>query len=211
MAVTIKDIVDSAKREWTHWGESTWNVRTNAKKIVHTDDDDTFATYVLTNYCAVGGGSPSLTDIQNDNYFWSAVGMSAIMSGAGFKKTEFPFDQSHSVFIRHFIKARRDGKQGAAYWGFRAGEDGGQPEVGDVVAHARGANMTPAKAAALFDRTRAYESHSDVVVAKRAKEIDVIGANVLDSVTKKTLRLDAQGHILDEKHFWFAVLKCRLS
>lgn len=211
MAVTIKDIVGSAKREWAHWGESTWNVPTNDKKIRHTDDEDTFATYVLTNYCAVGGGSPSLTEIQDDRYFWSAVGMSAFMSGAGFKKAEFPFTQSHSVFIRHFIKARREGKLGAAYWGFRAGDDGGRPEVGDVVAYARGRNMTPAKAAALFDRTGAYDSHTDVVVAKRAREIDVIGANVLDSVTMKTLRLDDQGHILDDKHFWFAVLKCRLS
>lgn len=211
MAVTIKNIVDSAKHEWTHWGESTWNVPTNVKKIGHTDDADDFATYVLTNYCAVGGGSPSLTEIQDDRYFWSAVGISAIMSGAGLKKAEFPFAQSHSVFIRHFIKARREGKQSAAYWGFRAGEDKGQPEVGDLVAYARGRNMTPAKAAALFDRTTPYESHSDVVVAKRAREIDVIGANVLDSVTKKTLRLDAEGHIQDDKHFWFAVLKCRLS
>ncbi|HEX8149852.1 MAG TPA: DUF2272 domain-containing protein [Pyrinomonadaceae bacterium] len=211
MPVTIKDIVDSAKREWVHWGESTWNLRTDETHIGHTDDEVAFATYVLTNYCAVGGGSPTLVEIKDDRYFWSAVGMSAIMSGAGFKKSEFPFAQSHSVFIRHFIKARRAGTQSAAFWGFRTGEDGGQPEVGDIVAYARGNNMTPAKAAALFDRTTPYESHSDVVVAKRAKEIDVIGANVLDSVTKKTLRLDAQGNIQDDKHFWFAVLKCRLS
>jgi hypothetical protein len=152
-----------------------------------------------------------LLDIQDDRYYWSAVGMSAIMKGAGFKKTEFPFAQSHSVFIRHFIKARRAGEQAAAYWGYRAGESGGQPEVGDIVAYARGKDMTSAKAAALFDKTSSYESHSDVVVAKRTSEIDVVGANVLDSVTKKTLRLNAQGHIRDDQHFWFAVLKCRIG
>jgi hypothetical protein len=81
--------------------------------------------------------------------------------------------------------------------------------VGDIVAYARGTNMTARRAAALFDSTRAYESHSDVVVARRAREIDVVGANVLDSVTKKTLRLDSAGHIDDARHFWFAVLKRR--
>jgi hypothetical protein len=69
--------------------------------------------------------------------------------------------------------------------------------------------MTQAKAHALFDSTRSYESHSDVVVAGRDREIDVIGCNVLDSVTRKTLRVDANGHIHDDQHFWFAVLKRR--
>lgn len=206
MPATSQSIVDSAHREWVHWGSSTWNVAAGRRRIGHTDDEPAFAQHVLDAYCSVGGGSPTLLDIQDDRYFWSAVGMSAIMKGAGFGRAEFPFAQSHSVFIRHFIKARRDG-DAAAYWGFRAGESGGQPDIGDVVAYARGGNMTARRAAALFDSTRSYESHSDVVVAKRAGEIDVIGANVLDSVTKKTLRLDAAGHIRDDRHFWFAVLK----
>lgn len=209
MPASRQSIVDSAHREWAHWGSSVWNVATGRRTVGHTDDDPAFAQYVLDAYCSVGGGSPTLLDIQDDRYFWSAVGMSAIMRGAGFRRAEFPFAQSHSVFIRHFIRARRDGNAAAAYWGFRTGEAGGQPDVGDVVAYARGRNMTARKAAALFDSTRAYESHSDVVVALRAGEIDVIGANVLDSVTKKTLRLDEAGHIRDDAHFWFAVLKRR--
>ena len=38
-------------------------------------------------------------------------------------------------------------------------------------------------------------------------EIDVIGFNVLDSVTKKTVPLTSAGLIADRKHKWFVVLK----
>jgi hypothetical protein len=209
MPASLEQILDSAHTQWEFWGESTWHVATNQKQIGHTDNETPFARHVIDKYCSVGGVSPSLIDIEDDRYFWSAVGMSAIMSAAGFVKVEFPFAQSHSVFIRHFIKARRLGIQSADYWGFRPGEAGGQPVPGDIVAYARGKNMTPAKAHALFDSTKAYESHSDVVVAFRDGEIDVIGCNVLDSVTKKTLRIDANGDIQDDRHLWFAVLKRR--
>ena len=131
------------------------------------------------------------------------------MSMAGYLKTEFPFAQSHSVFVRRFVAARKNRNLSAIYWGFRMGDVGGQPEPGDVIAYARGNNMTASKAAAFFDRTSAYDSHTDVVVAKRGEEIDVIGCNVLDSVTKKTLRIDPAGNIVDNRHFWFAVLKRR--
>jgi hypothetical protein len=211
MAPSLEQILESAHSQWNFWGQSTWKVTTDQKRIGHTDDEITFAQHVIDKYCAVGGGAPSLVDIQDDRYFWSAVGMSAIMSAAGFAKKEFPFAQSHSVFIRHFIKARRLGLEGASYWGFRVGEAGAQPVPGDLVAYARGKNMTAARAHALFDSTRGYESHSDLVVALRDGEIDVIGCNVMDSVTKKTLRIDANGHIEDDRHLWFVVLKRRES
>ena len=207
MPATVQDTVTSAEKEWTFWGNSTWNLVTGKKKIAHTDDEEKFAKYVIANYNSVGGGSPSVHDIANDDYAWSAVGMSAIMKQAGFVKAEFPFAQSHSVYIRRFIKARQDNDKNAAFWGFRLGEAGGQPEVGDLVAYARGKNLTAQKAAAYFDKTSGYESHTDLVVAKRPGEIDVIGANVLDSVTRKTLALNAAGHVNDSVHFWFATLK----
>jgi hypothetical protein len=207
MPATIKDTVDSAEKQWTFFGKSTWNLITGKKKIAHTDDEVKFAKFVIANYNSVGGGSPSVDDIANDDYAWSAVGMSAFMKLAGFVKAEFPFAQSHSVFIRHFIKAGRAKDKKAAFWGFRFGDAGGQPDVGDLVAYARGQDLTAKKAAAFFDKTGDYTSHSDLVVAKRAGEIDVIGANVLDSVTKKTLALDDAGHIDDSAHFWFATLK----
>ncbi len=129
------------------------------------------------------------------------------MKNAGFIKNEFPFAQSHSVYIRKFIAARISNDKTVAYWGYRLGEPGGSPTVGDLIGYARGKGITADKAAKYFDKTGSYESHTDVVIAVRSTEIDVIGANVLDSVTKKTLKINNAGHIEDSEHFWFVTLK----
>jgi hypothetical protein len=212
MPATLNSIVAAATKEWEFWGKSTWNLRTNKMKKSSVDDDPYFAKYVRDNYCSVGGGAPSILDIQDDRYFWSAVGVSAMMKAAGFTKAEFPFAESHSVWIRKFIQARLSNDTTKTYWGYRVGEAGAAPEPGDLIAYARapeGKTITLAKAAKYFDRVTAYPSHSDIVVAKREGEIDVIGANVLDSVTKKTIATNPSGHIVDDQHFWFAVLKRR--
>jgi hypothetical protein len=211
MPASKQSIINSSVAEWEHWGQSRWNLVTLTSAIGHTDDESDYAQYVIDEYCSVGGGTPSLDEIADDRYFWSAVGMSGIMKNAGFSKKEFPFSQLHSTWIRAFIAARRTGLTEAAYWGFRTGESGGAPEPGDLVAYARGDGMTQAKAAKLFDAVKSYPSHTDLVIAKRASEIDVIGCNVKDSVTKKTLTIDAEGHITDTVHAWFAVLKLRLN
>jgi hypothetical protein len=207
MAKTVSDLLAAAKLEWDHWKNSVWNLGTGKKTIGHTDDERAFAKYVIDNYCAAGGGSPTVDEIANDDYAWSAVGISAIFKTAGFARTEFPFNQSHSVWLRRFIKARQNNEAGALYWGYRLNEAKATPEVGDLIAYARGTNLTFDRAQAFFDKTGAYNSHSDLVVAKRAGEIDVIGFNVLDSVTKKTVPLDASGKIADRKHHWFVVLR----
>ncbi|WP_306547152.1 DUF2272 domain-containing protein [Desulfobulbus sp.] len=209
MPASKKQLVDSATAEWVFWGKSVWNVAKKTATIGHKDDEESFAQYVVDNYCSVGGGNPSLFDIQNDEYAWSAVGMSAIMKNAGFTVAEFPFSQSHSTYIRAFIKARLNEDQSAAYWGYRLGEPGGEPDVGDLVGYARGEGLTHEKAQKYFDKKTSYKSHIDIVVARRATEIDVIGANVLDSVTKKTLTISTAGHISDTQHFWFVTLKKR--
>lgn len=207
MPATIAKLVQAATTEWEHWGKSAWNVAKRNKRIVHRDDDDTFAQYVLDHYCAVAGASPTLDDIQDDRYAWSAVGMSAFMKAAGLVRAEFPFAESHSRYIRHFVRARKSADKRAIYWAYRHREAGSAPALGDLVAYSR-EKGDPAK---LYDATSSYKSHTDLVVAVRAGEIDVIGANVLDSVTRKTLPIDAQGHISDASHPWFAVLKQRME
>lgn len=211
MSGTVTSMIKAAQHEWHVWGDSTWNIPKGTSKIGSRDNAPKMAQYVIDHYCKVAGGAPSLVEIQDDMYAWSAVGLSAIMQQAGFTKSEFPFAQSHSVYLRRFIKARKERDLSAAFWGFRHGEEGGQPDVGDIVAYARGSNMTARRAAALFDSTNSYMSHCDLVVARRPGEIDVIGANVMDSVTLKTLRLDSKGHIHDPGRHWFAVLRHQAS
>jgi hypothetical protein len=129
-----------------------------------------------------------------------------MFAGAGFLKTEFPFAQAHSTWIRKFVKARKENKP-ALYHAYRLRETQASPDVGDMVGYTYARGVTFEQAQAYFDRTGSYASHTDIVVARRTREIDVVGANVLDSVTQKTIPLTAAGLIADRTHKWFVVLK----
>jgi hypothetical protein len=208
---TAEDLVASARREWDHWGRSTARVSNGVPvlKIGHTDDEKAFARYVIEKYCSTVGDSPTVAEIADDDYAWSAVGISTFLRNASVTKAEFPFSASHSKYIRHFIRARQENNNAARYWGYRIGESAGKPNKGDLVAYARGGGMTFAKAQKRYDSKGSYLSHTDLVVERRSNEIDVIGANVFDSVTLKTLPLGVDGHIADRNFHWFAVLKLR--
>ncbi|KAA3504492.1 DUF2272 domain-containing protein [Rhizobium rhizogenes] len=206
MARTVSDILNVADQEWKHWGNSTWNLSTDARHIRHKDDDRIFAKYVIKNYNSVGGGTPTEDDVMNDHYFWSAVGISYVFHAAQFSKKEFPFAESHSVWIRHFIKARKQNSTSALYHGYRLKEAGATPDVGDIVGYTYD-KVSFQQAQGYYDKVGSYKSHTDIVVARRPGEIDVIGFNVLDSVTKKTIPLSESGHIADTRHKWFVVLK----
>ena len=72
--------------------------------------------------------------------------------------------------------------------------------LGDLVGYARQGGIT-------FDyQPLTYASHTDLVVAVRPREIDVIGGNVKDSVSLKTVATDDQGRIVDKNQRWFVVM-----
>ena len=116
-------------------------------------------------------------------------------AGAG---NQFKYNASHSVYIRDSIKKRKDQVKDAAFIAFKIDEV--SPEVGDLVCAPREKGIT-------YDTTSNYISHCDLVVAKRSNEIDIIGGNVSDSVTQKTLKLDANGKVKDTTRPWFVVIK----
>ena len=55
-----------------------------------------------------------------------------------------------------------------------------------------------------------YKAHGDIVVFVRPGEIGVIGGNVGDSVSLKTLKIDGSGYLTDKTQPWFCVLENRL-
>lgn len=238
-AALASPLVSAAVSEWHHWGDSSWNTITGQASHNHAiDDDEPFARYVIDTYLppfyGVNPKWPSIAAISQDAYPWSAVTISHFMSRAGFRRKallpgkpvptpaqyaawvaasqpdEFPWSEAHSDYIRWSIRARKDGVQGASYWGYRVDEAEAVPAVGDLVGYVRAVkNMTHTKALGWYDKTSGYSSHADLVVAVRPGEIDVIGGNVRDSVTLKTLKTNAAGQLVDKRHFWFVVMKLR--
>ena len=153
MPATKASIVRAATAEWDRWGRSTWVLKTNKKSVAHTDDERDFAEYVQKTYCSVVGDTPSLSDISNDIYYWSAVCISFIIREAGFAAKEFPLANAHSVFLRRFIKARKNGTANAKYWGYRLSETQSSPQVGDIIGCVRDSHVSYEEAQTYFDRT----------------------------------------------------------
>ena len=58
-----------------------------------------------------------------------------------------------------------------------------------------------------YDTTGSYKSHCDIVVSTKGNQIEVIGGNVNQSVTKKILRTDSKGRLIDDNYKWFTVIK----
>ncbi|MGZ7459956.1 DUF2272 domain-containing protein [Pseudomonas sp. Ma2-10] len=123
------------------------------------------------------------------------------------------FTVAHHNFIRRFIKARKN-EVNDLFWGYAIGNPGSAPTPGDLIVYARFSKKDKrsdaekwVSARGRFDLDDNYDSHTDVVVEVRPGEMDVIGANVENSVTMKTLTLSPEGHLIDTHYYWFATLK----
>ena len=198
-------IVAAALKEWEFWGKST------PSNVAHTEHEEDYAKHVLDTYCPLVGAKPSLSNIMNEKWHWSAAAISYMLGQAGIEKSAFSFSASHSVYIREAIKAQKALDASKAFWGYRVDDDKAVPQPGDLIGYARPAKkdkpLSKEQVLAYFDKTTKYDSHTDIVVAVRPGEIDVIGGNVSDSVTKKTVGVDASGKITDKAHYCFVVMK----
>ena len=214
--VSAAAIASAANKEWEHWGGSTWSAITGVKDIKKTEKSAGYAAYVYDNYYLAIISSPlprkqmidRIAETATPHYAWSALTVSYIMKNAGFSRKQFKFSAAHHVYIRKSVADKKDKNMSATYWGYRIGDVA--PEVGDIVGAAGWGNVPYDEAQAYYDRTDNYTSHADIVVDVRSGEIDVIGGNVSESVTKKTLRTNAKGILVDKTFSWFVVMKRRL-
>jgi len=213
MAGTVADVVRIAVAEWDRWGNAVEDRIAGTVRVPHDDKEKdasghlAFAQLVRDTYCKAGvGDDVSVADIATDQYAWSAAFISWVMKQAG---VPYRFNNNHSVYFRHYIKARADADQGEPYWGFKRSER--TPAVGDLVGYVREPGVTFGDAEAFFAATTRYKSHSDIVVATAPGRIEVIGGNVKNAVVKKTLAVDADGRLVDRGNAWFVVLGARFA
>jgi hypothetical protein len=139
-------------------------------------------------------------DGRNRKEPWSAAFISWVMKKAGAGKL-FKYSSGHSVYIRDVIAKRKNNDSSAAFKGYKLNEVA--PQVGDLVCGAREEYVGKVG----YDTTTDYQAHCDIVVATRSREIDVIGGNVNNSVSKKTLKVEADGKIMNPPKSLFVVIK----
>lgn len=129
---------------------------------------------------------------------WSGAFISYLMHQAGLSDEEFAFSGAHAMYIQPALQSR-------AHYAYRAcNPQNTQPRVGDLLCYSRD---TPplmrysdwqAQSDALNGRVR---SHCDLVVDVDlpARKIKLVGGNVMQSVTKRTLMLNQAG-VLSSQH-----------
>lgn len=126
---------------------------------------------------------------------WSSAFISYVMrlAGAG---SNFKYSSSHSTYIRDAVKNRKTNNANP-FKAYRLNEK--KVEVGDLVCYARQEGID-------YDTTSSYKSHCDIVVEADNEEAKVIGGNVNNSVSKKTVKLK-NGYVDDTSKKWFTLIK----
>lgn len=192
-AENIAKIQAQLEREWQFFGGQAYD--SEGRKIRDGYSEEQPEVYKRVGYFWETGTGFHL-DGRDRDWPWSAAFISAVHQDAGVGP-QFLRSPAHARYIRDAIFKKQAGVN-AAYWGYRVSERA--PQVGDMVCYSRQSGVD-------YDRQPLqYKSHADIVTAVRPGEVDVVGGNVGNSVSKKTLKTDENGLIIDEGHNWFAVL-----
>jgi len=191
-----------AQQEWQWWGSQAYDVSGHATKIGHKEMEEGFYQKIGV-YC-VDGANVHGEDGRDRDFPWSAVFISWVMKqgGAG---DRFRYSSQHSVYISQAIRDLLSGRDAAGFWGYRLNEM--KPSVGDLVCWSRQDGID-------YDHQNHgnYAGHTDIVVSVSAGSIDIIGGNVGNSVTRRTLALNEQGFLppLNNGEALFALMKNRI-
>lgn len=186
--------LDIAHQEWVRFGKQTIDADGKLTNSGGRENEDPYYLRVADYWKQ--GVDRDLTG-KDRHEPWSAAFISWVMKEAGMGQ-RFSYSDWHAHYIRNSIRYRQANNRDFAFWGYRIYERA--PKVGDLVGYARSKGTS-------YDYQRTvYPSHTDLVVAVRPNEIDVIGGNVKDSVTKKTLRTDDKGFLVDKQYRWFVIM-----
>ena len=195
-AENIARIQEQLDREWKYFGRQAYGIDGQLIRRGHSEEED--AVYKRVGYFWETGTGFRL-DGRDRDWPWSAAFISTVHQDAGVGP-QFLRSPAHARYIRDAIYKRQSGED-AAYWGYRITERA--PQVGDMVCYSRQRGID-------YDTQPVrYKSHADIVTAVRPGEIDVVGGNVGHSVSKRTLRTDENGLLVDATRNWFAVLAPR--
>lgn len=175
-----------ATEEWRFFGDQRYN---RSGGIIHTgrkEGEDGWWQRVGLYWAKIGRDD---LDGRDHDWPWSAAFISWVMRQAG-ADHRFAYSASHATYISKSIRDRNQGNANALYWGYRLNER--KPQVGDLVCWDR----DPDKVVD-YDHQHLgnYSSHTDLVVSVGADEIEIIGGNVGNSVTRRPLALTAEGFL----------------
>jgi GH25 family lysozyme M1 (1,4-beta-N-acetylmuramidase) len=177
--------ISLAIQEWNFFGDQTYDINGHATHVGHKEGEPGWYQRVGT-YWKEGVHINGIDG--RDDVPWSAAFISWLMRTAG-AGVQFNYSEGHSHYIHPAIIAKRNGDTSAGYWCSRLNE--AKPVPGDLLCYARQPGID-------YDHQDGgdYKAHTDLVVKVGAGQVEVIGGNVGNSVTRRPIPLDEQGHLV---------------
>lgn len=195
-----------ARQEWTLFGQPV--VREEGGEAFLEFPSGVEATHevqgpmlsrVLTYWYAVS--AQPIVGLQGELRPWSAAFISWLAKSAGLPREAFLPSVLHWNYIEHALNGGSErfvARDARAY----------APQVGDLLCAPRGEAFVAEVRDVSSLRRGAY--HCDLVVERRASELDAIGGNVGDAVSLTRVALDAEGRALPTpRRPWVVVLEQR--
>lgn len=199
MAIAQK-LVDVVTAEWEFFGRQTF--RLNGTVIDGKKEYQDGAWQRVGDYWRfIGTRFPSYSNLNGKDrgYPWSAAFISFCMHEAG-AAGDFPYNPGHAVYIN---KAIRNSSAGTGkIFGRRLNNYRLKP--GDLIGYWRGGQRIT------FDNAVSvgwYQSHTDILVEVGNGVAWSIGGNVGHSVTRREVRLNAAGNLVDRRENWFVAIE----
>ncbi len=188
--------------QWDKFGGQTYDISGHVTHRGHQEHEDPWFHDVAT-FWREGVGDDTLTGL--DNVPWSAAFISYVMRSAG-AGGRFHYNAQHSTYIARAIRDLQRDREEAGYWCYPLDQQ--MPQVGDIVCWARQPGID-------YDHQNGgdYKGHCDIVVSVGDDEIEIIGGNVGNSVTRRPLKLLEDGTIkpiVQHGENLFGLMKCRL-
>ncbi len=193
--------VDIALDEWQFWGRTERNINGSYVRVGATETQSGFDARVGDYWQAAGFNF----DGDDTDQPWSAAFISWVMQEAG-AGNNFNYSANHAAYINEYVLNNKQGNLNAAFVGYDI--DDTAPRIGDLVCYTREDATTTFDS--ITSSTGFYTSHCDLVTALGSGQIEVIGGNVNNSVTKKILRTNGQGLVTDTFNRWFVVIRANL-
>ncbi|TAZ68225.1 DUF2272 domain-containing protein (plasmid) [Rhizobium ruizarguesonis] len=203
----IEELVSTAKEQWTRWGGPFERVDGSLGGFTdrRMEAKHPFWTFVGEYWQSIG------SDLDGrDSPAWSAAFICYCFNTAG-AGNRFPYSDNHSIYVSKIDSGNFAGLSlvdptttpvavGDLLWASRSGDG------------CRAPPLTFADAKREVKRIRdgradSFCSHSDIVVAIRDGQVDVIGGNVKQAVTRTTYRLDTSGRIRDGRRSFVGVIR----
>ncbi len=198
----INNLVATALDEWEFFGQST--MMSNGSTSIGLKEYDDGAWQRVGDYWKfIGGGYKNLTG-KDRGVAWSAAFVSWCFNEAQ-AGNKFPYSAGHAKYINTAIRNADNEDKDAPIYGQRL--KGYKLKVGDLIGYWRG--KTPIS----YDNARkvgSYESHMDIVVEVSGKFAYAVGGNVMNSVTKREVKLGENGDLIDKSQNWFVVIQNNL-